>query len=290
MIPGLIQAATPSRRSVAVGSLAVGTALILLAGRLSPIAAPPLYDGVVTVEPYRWLHPPAGQAGNPQGDTETVKVEKAGESPLVAVATPEQPPQAQIFAPPGGLTMPSGTTALNVSITPVDPVAPPSDGQVAGNVYRVHVADQGGAPLSAPASAQVSVVLRGPGDLAAATIERFDGTAWQPLKTSPAGFGSSFVAVVTAFGDFALVTSGPAPSGSQAVGSGAPAPTSHGSAGASAPPVPLPSEGGGVGSLLPLIVAAVAVGLLVGAALISRRSSEPPPPVRRRRAPPKRRR
>ena len=281
----------PDGRRIAFASLAIGTTVILLAGRISPIAAPPLFDGVVTIDPYRWLHPPAGQAGNPQPGSATVKLENSG-SPLVAVATPEQPPQAQIFAPPGGLTLPAATTSLQVSITPVDPVIVPSDGRIAGNVYRIVVANQAGAPVSAPAAARVSVVLRGPSDVADATVERFAGGAWQPLKTDAAGFGSSFVAVVTAFGDFALVTDGGVPSSAPSGGqSGQPAPSPGASAAATAPVGPSsPGEGSGIGGFLPLIVAAVAVGLLAGAALLSRRSSEPPPPVRRRRAPPKRRR
>jgi hypothetical protein len=275
------------RRRLAAISVGIGASVILVAGRLSPIAAPPLYDGVVTIDPYRWLHPPAGQAGSPQAASMTITVDQPPQSPLVAVATPESPPQAQIFAPPGGLTMPAGVSSLQVTITPVDPVAAPSDGQVAGNVYRVVVTSQAGAPLSAPASARVSIVLRSPIDLADATIERFNGSGWQPLKTDSAGFASTYVAVVTDFGDFALVTAtGQPASVPPSGGASPPSPVTTGGPTAAAPPAP--SAGGGFASFLPLIVAAVAIGILAGAALQSRRSP-PPPPVQRRR-PPRRRR
>ena len=274
------------RRQLAAIAIGIGAGVILVAGRLSPIAAPPLYDGVVPIDPYRWLHPPAGQAGSPQAASMTITVDQPPQSPLVAVATPESPPQAQIFAPPGGLTMPAGVSSLQVTITPVDPVAAPSDGQVAGNVYRVVVTSQAGAPLSAPASARVSIVLRSPIDLPDATIERFNGTGWQPLKTDSAGFASTYVAVVTDFGDFALVTASGQPASVPPSGAALPTPVASG--GPTGVGQPAPGGGGGAGSFLPLIVAAVAIGILAGAALLSRRSP-PPPPVQRRR-PPRRRR
>ena len=54
----------------------------------------------------------------------------------------------------------------------------------------------------------------GRSDPVEATIARFADGAWQPIKTSSAGFGATFLAVVTEFGDFAVVAPGAAASAS----------------------------------------------------------------------------
>ena len=97
-----------------------------------------------------------------------------------------------------------------VSIEPVAPSVQPAGGYVDGNVYRFTVTDQSGAPISAPASARVTVVLRASDLRTDATIERFDGLAWRSLETSVAGVGS-LISVVTEFGEFAVVASGTNP-------------------------------------------------------------------------------
>jgi hypothetical protein len=224
-----------TRSGPALVVLGVGLLVIVAAGLAVP-AAPPLYDGVVPNEPYRWLDPaPPGQTGGAVGATAQITVAN-GKSPLVAVATPETVPQAQVFAPPEGLTLPAGATAINVSIQPVLVTGAPAEGHIDGNVYQFSLTDQEGTPLTAPASARVSVVLRSTDPtLAEATVARYAAGSWQPLKTSGAGFGGSFIAVVTEFGDYALITSGP---GSSAPGTGAPASAGQpsGSAGQPGPP------------------------------------------------------
>jgi hypothetical protein len=180
--------------------------------RLLLPAAPPLYDGIVPIEPYLWLDPPAGDPGGAKGATAQL-ADRSGKSPLVAVATPELEPQAQIFAPPEGLTVPPGGRTIKVSIEPVPAEGTPADGRIDGNVYRISVVDENGTALTAPASARVSVVLRATDPAQAeAAIARFSAGTWQPLKTSPSGFGGTFVSVVTGFGDFAVITPGPGPS------------------------------------------------------------------------------
>lgn len=190
-----------------------GLAVIVVA-RLAIPTAPPLYDGIVPLEPYVWLDPPPGQPGGAQGATAEIAVRNR-KSPLVAVATPELEPQAQIFAPPGGLTVPAGAHTIKVSIQPVPTEGTTTDGHVDGNVYRISVTDEAGSPLTAPASALVSVVLRATDPAQAeATIARRSGGSWQPIKTSPSGFGGSLLAVVTEFGDFAVIIPGEGPSAS----------------------------------------------------------------------------
>ena len=64
-------------------------------------------------------------------------VVEGGQSGLIAVATPELSPQAQVFATPGSLTLPTGATSIKVSIEPVQATVQPADGYIDGNVYRI---------------------------------------------------------------------------------------------------------------------------------------------------------
>lgn len=195
----------------------LGWALIVIAGvaivalRSSTVVpGPPLYDGVIAAEPYLWFDPPPRHPGGAEGATDTVKVE-AGENHIVVVATAELPPQAQVIAQRGALLVEPDATTLSVSVTPVHATVKPADGYIDGNVYAFEITDQLGRPVSARAGAQATIVLR-PADesLLEATIERFDGTAWVPLQTDGGG-PFAFQAVVTEFGQFAVVAAGISP-------------------------------------------------------------------------------
>lgn len=208
-------------RRLAAAAIAIGLALVPIAQRLNPIAGPPLYDGVVVTQPYRWLVPPPGGLGGAQGASGSESIQ--GENPVLAIATPEEPPQAQIFAPPGSLVLPPNTTSLRLSITPIQPSDAPAGGSIDGNEYSIDVVNQAGAPVTILEDGEVTVVLRGPQGVSGATIERFSGGAWQPLQTDAAGLPDTYLAVVTEFGLFALVA--PATATPPVVGP-APAPTS----------------------------------------------------------------
>jgi hypothetical protein len=263
-------AAGPASPAPRVGRIAValGAGLIVLA-TLAGGAGRPLYDGVVPAEAYRWLDPPPGEHGDPQSATASIAV-TGSKSPLVVVATGESPPQAQLFAIPGALPLPHGTTEIEVSVSAIEPPAasPLPDSHLSGNVYRISVTSQAGTPLTALAASQVSIVLRAPDEaLADATIGRFDGTSWQPLDTSPAGIGASFVAVVTEFGDFAVFAPGAEPTATPPA-SGPPASEPGGSI-ASAPPTdsgaPIPSPPPAAGANPDRTILTVVLG---GAALV----------------------
>jgi hypothetical protein len=247
--------------------LCAGILLVVLA-RLALPSAPPLYDGIFPVEPYVWLDPPAGKLGGAMGATADVPI-RSGTSPLVAVATPELEPQGQIFAPPGGLTLTAGARTIRVSIQPVASEVAPTDGHIDGNVYRIVIADDKGNALTAPASAQVTVVLRATDPTQAdATIARLTAGAWQPLKTSSSGFGGIFIAVASEFGDFAVIVPGAVPT---TPGTLSATPFLGASIAASAlpglsptPNVPTsPGAAFGLSALLPFAIAVVAIGLAV---------------------------
>ena len=133
-------------------------------------------------------------------------------------------PQAQVFAVPGELTIPSGTRQVHVSIEPLPVEGAPDDGHVDGNVYRIAVTDNQGTPLTAPPSTHVSIVLRATDPNSTdGTIARYVGGTWRPIKTSSNGGAGSLLAVVREFGDFAVIAPGPGPTGSAAASEGQPA-------------------------------------------------------------------
>jgi hypothetical protein len=275
--PGRAASGSVARRSRRLGILAVAAGLVIAAAAQlsSPFARPPLYDGVVVADPYRYLDPLPGQKGDPQPASGTVAVQ-GGAYGILAIATPEYPPQAQLFASGGAFTLPPGTTSITVDIRPVPPPATAPAGHIAGNVYRISVRNQAGAALIAPASARVSVVLRAPDGVAVATLERFAGGAWQPLDTSAETSGM-FLAVATEFGDFAMVAPGAAGSGAPAgptaaTGVSAAPVSTPGTAAAGQPSVPAPSAtpaGGGAdtGGISPLLLVGLVAVLVVGLVL-----------------------
>jgi hypothetical protein len=281
-----------SRRGLALAAMTCGLVVIVAAQRLEPIAGPPLYDGVIVEDPYRWLSPPAGYPGGAQGASTSGDVQGT-QNPNMSVGTTEQPPQAQVFAGQGYLVMPAGTTTIKVSIEPVQPGAQPGDGVIAGNVYRFSLTNQSAGAITGDPSGGVTIGLRGPANLPTATIERYSGSAWSPLHTDPSGSPNMFTAVVTDFGDFALV----APAGWVPASPGPAVPLQVGPAGPQATPATTP----GVGTASPtdsgppmLLIAGLTAGLVlvvVAGLLVWTRSRRPVPtrarPVRRPPPPPR---
>ena len=190
------------RSSIAV--LAAGLLVIALARLTTSVGSPPLFDGVVVQDTYRYLEPGPGQAGAPTSFLKTVPVPQ---SPglLFAAATSESPPQAQLIAPEGSFAVPPGAVSLNVSIEPVSSSVTPAFGRLSGNVYRFAVTDSTGAPVRVSSDAVPSLVLRAPDGTATATIDRLEGTTWQQLPTEPAGQPGIFLTNITELGDFSLI-------------------------------------------------------------------------------------
>jgi hypothetical protein len=174
------------------------------------LPAPPLYDGVIVVEPYLWRDPPPDELGGAQGVNATIAVADGVNDPL-AVATAESPPQVQLIGSTGSLRLRPTSTSIKVSVTPVPSRPAPPGSYIDGNSYRINVTDQAANPITAPASNFVTLILR-PADpgLTEATIERFDGAQWRPLRTDSAG-AAGFFAIVTQFGEFAVIARGASP-------------------------------------------------------------------------------
>jgi hypothetical protein len=234
------------RRRVRAAILAVGLGLIVLSQLLAGAATAPLFDGVVVEEPYRFVEPPPSGATDPFSAS-AVEVVVNGAMPLVAIATEETPPQAQMIAQADAFAIAAGTTSVAVSIEP----NPPTDPRIVGNVYRFTVTDQAGAPLAIVRGAVVTIVLRAPQPDPAAMVAHLDGGQWVTLTTQHGGLPDLYAANITQLGDFAMLAPAAAPSAPSAAPSAGP-------------------DGSGGNTGIPtwvialFAIAAVAVGLTMG--------------------------
>jgi hypothetical protein len=193
-------------------ALAAGAVFALVVQVAAPVGVP-LYDGVVVQEPYRFLHPDAGQAGDPATFSSEIPV-AGDESPTVVAATTENPAQAQVIAQEGAFVLTTSATTLLVSVTPIEPPGQPEGGRIAGNVYRFSVTDQAGTPLAIrPCEGCISLVMRAPDGVGAASIRRFADGAWQEVESLHAGIVGLYQTNPTVLGDYAVIELDEAPVG-----------------------------------------------------------------------------
>jgi len=192
------------RPRAALLTLLAGLGVTAVAQLVAPLGSPPLYDGVVVQDPYRYLVPGPTQVGSPTSFTASLAI-AGSTSPQFVGATTESPPQAQLIAQPGAFVLPAGTTAMTVSIEPVAAPASPSTGPIVGNVYRFRVLDQAGATVAINPSTLPTLLLRAPEGVTDAVIARFSDRAWHELPTEPSGQPGIAISNVDALGDFALI-------------------------------------------------------------------------------------
>ena len=281
---------------LAAMALICGLVVVAIAQRLAPIGGPPLYDGVVVADPYKWLAPPPGLSGGAKSVMQSIPL-AAGQDGELAVGTLEVPPQAQVIADFGSLDLPEGTTTITVSVAPVPlPDVQPPKGVVAGNVYLLSVTNQRSAVVGIQAGSKVTMLFRGPTSLPSATIEYFSGGSWTAVPTDPAGIPDMFTAVVSSFGEYALVApSGWLPAGERSLPSASSVATAEATAagpaasetavGSSGPtasigpvgtPTPADNTGGSGSSLPPIAAAVIAFLVIVAAAVVLLRPIKPP--------------
>lgn len=241
-----------ARWRLPAGVLLIGLGLTWLAAMIPSASTAPLFDGVFIEDPYLFVDPPPGTPGDPASAEATQPVVD-GSVPLLAVATTEVPPQAQIIAEADAFAISAGTASVTVTIVP----AAANDPIVAGNVYRFSVTDTRGASLAIRPGSRVTIVVRAPQPDSRAQIARLDGTRWVAIPTEFGGLPDLFAANITQLGEYAVVLTGPAASGSQGA-----------SVAGSSPPGPSGSGGNGSGQGGPpvwvvalLVVAALAGGL-----------------------------
>jgi hypothetical protein len=206
-----LAATAPAWLRPAIAWLAIGAAIAALAQLALPNGAP-LYDGVPLIEPYRYLDPTNGHAGNPTSYSADVPV-AGGRSPQITAATAENPPQAQLIAVAGVFTVASGSPTLHVAIVPVEPAAPLTGGLLSGNVYRISVTDASGQPVPIASGQRPTLAMRSAVPLAEAAIVRLENGSWRRLDTVSNVALSIYTAEVDGLGDFAVVdTTGGGPS------------------------------------------------------------------------------
>jgi len=233
---------------------AAGALMLIAAARMSPFWHPPLFDGVVIEDPYRYLQPPAGKPGNPTSVSETLTLDQ-GASPQLYSGTLEQPPQAQMIADRDAFQLPAGTTSIKAAIQPIKPPATVAEGRISGNVYRFAVVNQAGTNLPLHSGTTITVVLRAPNGVTNGTIIHFNGTGWDQVPTDNGGLPDLYATNATELGDYAILVTGaqtPEPSGLT------PPPSSSS-------PSPSSTPGStGAGQMPWLIIGLVAAAILIG--------------------------
>ena len=235
-------------------ALAAGLLALAAAARLSPTWHPPLFDGIVVEDPYKYLEPPPGKPGNATSVSDTLALDQ-GVSPQLYSGTLENPPQAQMIADRDAFQLPSGTTSIKASIAPIKPPAPVTDGRISGNVYEFKVANQAGTDLALVPGTTITIVLRAPNGVTNGTIVHFNGTTWDKVPTDNGGLPDLYATNATQLGDYAVLVTGaqtPEPSFLTPVPLSSPSPT------------PTPSSGGGPTPwlVIGLVAAAILVGVL----------------------------
>jgi hypothetical protein len=246
----------PAQRRLGAALLILGLGLIVVSQLVAGAFMAPLFDGLVVEDPYRYVEPPPSGAADPFAASAVEQVVN-GAVPLVAIATEETPPQAQMIAQADAFAVAAGIASIAVSIAPLGPTDP----RIGGNIYRFAVTDQAGAALDVVPGAVVTIVLRAPLPDPAAVIARLDGGQWVALPTQHGGLPDLFAANISQVGDFAILMSGAAPSASGPGPSAtvaAPSPSPSGGSGG--------KGGGGIPTWVIVLfaIAAVAAGLTWG--------------------------
>ncbi len=246
------------RAGTVMGAALLMLVAVHLVGGPGPM---PLFDGVVVEDPYRYLSPPSGADGDPTSATDRFDVH-GGTAPNIYSATTEQPPQAQLIVDQGAISLPSGTSTLIATISPVPPPNPAPPRILAGNVYHMSLTDQDGNPVTFLAGATATIVLRAPPAVTSGSLYQLTNGQWTVVPTQNGGLPDLFTANVTSLGDVAVITQ-------QAVAS-----AGFSSGSSSAPtPTPVPAGGGGppILAIVAVVLGALALGLLAAAATLNRR-------------------
>ncbi len=175
-----------------------------------PLPRPLLYDGLVPLPPYRWVHPPAGVARDnqpPPPVQQTLTIGPRG-SPASEVSTDDD--QALVTFPAGVIAPRPGESSVKVKIIPLDPAtvaAAPGGQPYDGNAYRFEAAyASSGAPvvLTAP----VTIVLRYA--VHATRMLRYQDSGWVTLSVTRYDGSQQVLANSDTLGVFVAAAGSPA--------------------------------------------------------------------------------
>lgn len=192
----------------------LGASVMVLAAALLAIAwsagphSPPLYDGLVgPAGPYRYLNPPRGLGAvhrNPTSGSTTERV-TSGKFTESALQTKERVPQALLQLGDGAVKVPPGVTTVRLSVRPVPPPGPVSDGVLDGNVYLFQATGNNGRALTLNPKVGGLLELRKTGQELSAQMELYNNGRWIPLSTL--SFVNAYYLATDArrFGYYALI-------------------------------------------------------------------------------------
>ena len=147
-----------ARPAILVGLIGVALAVayvatVRVAGSRDLLVRRPLLDGVVPVQAYRWVSPPAAlraQNKRPASGTFAIPLAPRTGSPAKVFTTSDF--QASLAIAQGAIKPPNGATSATLTITPLSARGFPAgagEALVAGNVYRYRVTLQpGGAAVT----------------------------------------------------------------------------------------------------------------------------------------------
>jgi hypothetical protein len=174
-------------------------AVVVLATGLStghPVR--PLFDGVGTSTPYKWVQPPwyVGSTNIKPGPSHQDIAFENGTSPLIGVNSEDS--QIILNLPQGALPPNPGDTSIRASFTPLDPkkLANPGPGvRPDGNAYRVDMTYQPSGQPVRQTTTSGNVIMVVP-DEAKDMLFSLDGKSWDTLPThvlgDPQTVGSAF--------------------------------------------------------------------------------------------------
>lgn len=162
----------------------------------------PLFDGISTPQPYKWVNPPPEfvSVNKPPASTTHDLTLGASGSDAASIATPDG--QAAVVLKEGTFKAKKGEGAVVIRIDPLDPATfgpPPSGMRYDGNAYRFLAAYKKSGEEGALVQ-QATVVLQFP--LVATTLLRRDGNAWSDLKANPVSVSLQIFAQSDKLGTF----------------------------------------------------------------------------------------
>ena len=186
-----------------VSLIAIGLSWLLWPSSL------PLYDGVGTDQPYRYVDRPSGTRVTPKPTIAkaSFKVTGVGTTEAGYANSGEVGPQISIYVPSGAFAPHPGARTVTVVATPLAPSGPlPKDGHVDGNVYRLTAYDDKG-PLAVVGhgGSALTVQMRAVNSLSPQPIfELRVGAGWVRSQTLRAG-QDIYQTSISSLGDLALV-------------------------------------------------------------------------------------
>lgn len=191
-------------------ALLVGALFVLLLHGRS--LQPPVYDGIeLPPSPYHWVSPPADlRSGNVQPSSgESILPVHNGQ--VAGGSLQAGDAQVVIYFGVGFINVSATAQSVRCRVTPLPNPPPPAPGtQIRGNVYDFECVEQPSGAALTPHGTFFLTMRYPTGPFK--ELQHFDGSTWQPLKTTQASGGQPFAgANPSAFGDYAAT----APAGAQ---------------------------------------------------------------------------